>query len=347
MKVTLEVNSVRYSGWKNIRIERSMEALSGAFSLGITEKWPGQAVARGVNPGDDCKVRIDEDVVITGFVDDTDPEIDADNHDIDVTGRDYSGDLVDCSAIHKPGQWHNQKLEKIVQELVAPYANIKVITDVNTGEPFKKFAIEQGETVHEAIARMCKLRAVLAFPDGKGNILITAAGRKRTKVALIEGPNGNIKKIKGHFSHKERHSIIYVKGQTQGSDQHAASITTSWKGKATDSEIKRHRPLLVMAEGQADGKHCQERAQWEAATRKAKGQNATITVQGWRQGDSEKDPVWDINTLVFCSSPSAKSNGTFLISGVVFTLDENGGQVTEITLVKPDAFKLIREPEPK
>lgn len=343
MTVSLEVNAIRYGGWESIRIERSIETLSGAFSLGISERWPGQSVPRGINPGDRCVVRIDNDVVVTGWVDDLEPGVDGESHDISVTGRDATGDLVDCSAIHKPSQWTGQKLERIAQELLAPFG-LKVITQANTGEAFKKFAIEQGETVHEAITRMCKLRAVLAIADGQGNLVITTAdAATRAATALEEGKN--IKAIRGQFSHKERFSEIHVKGQTQGSDTESASVTTGWKGNAQDAEIKRYRPLLVMAEGQANTKQCQERAAWEKSTRAGKGHRATVTVTGWRQGEKSTSPLWDINTLVFVNSSTLKIRETLLVSGVIFTVEENGGHITELTLVRPEAFLLIREPE--
>lgn len=345
MAVTLEINGRRFDGWETIRIERTLETLSGAFSLGVSDKWPGFNAVWEINEGDKCTVRIDKDVVVTGFVDDTAPSIDADSHNIDVAGRDNTGDLVDCSAIHNPSQWSGQKLEKIVRDLIAPFGGIKLITQVNTGEPFKKFALEQGETVHEAITRLCKLRAVLPYADGRGNLIITTAGKNRNATALVQGEN--VKSVRGTFSHKERFSEIHVKSQTKGSDDQPVSVTTGWKGLAKDSEIKRYRPLLVVAESQANAKQCQERATWEKNTRFGKGRKVVVTVQGWRQGPKATDPLWDVNSLVFLKASAAKANGTFLISGVVYTLDDDGGTITELTLVKPEAYQLIREVEDK
>lgn len=338
--VSLEVNGVRYGGWTKLRIDRSLETLSGGFELTVTERWPGQNVVRGVNPGDECRVRIGSDVVVTGFVDDVPIYLDDSDHMVRVVGRDYTGDLVDCSAIHSPGQWTGQKLERIVQALIAPYRGIKLVTRTSTGEAFKKFAIEQGETVYEAITRLCKLRAVLPYSDGKGNLVLATAGTNRAKVSLVEGEN--VTKLDATFSQRERYSEIHVKSQSKGSDHTHPSVTTGWRGNAIDPEIRRHRPLLIIAENQANGRQCQERAEWEKTTRYGKGTRVTVTVQGWRQGGKDTDPLWDLNTLVYTVLPSAKIRETLLVAGVTYLLEENAGTVTELTLVKPEAYRLIR-----
>lgn len=346
MPVTIEINGTRFGGWERVRIDRSIETLSGAFSLGVSERWPGnESISRGIKPGDRCVVRIDKDVVVSGYVDDVDPSLDAESHDIDISGRDNTSDLIDCSAIHKPGQWSKLRLEQIAQELIDPFKGITIKTQVDTGERFTKFALEPGETVHEAIMRMCKLRAVLAISDGLGNLIFTTAGKSKTNTALIEGKN--IKSIQGHFSHLERFSEVHVKAQSQGSDHQKAAVTTGWKGTAKEPEIKRYRPLLVMAEGQANTKQCQERAAWEVATRSGKGTRINIQVAGWRQNKTEGSPLWSINSLAWVQSDTLKIKQSLLIASVSFSLDESGGEITDIELVKPDAYKLIREIEDK
>jgi prophage tail gpP-like protein len=52
-----------------------------------------------------------------------------------------------------------------------------------------------------------------------------------------------------------------------------------------------------------------------------------------------------MNSLVFVSDPILKLNGTLLISGVKYQVDEQSGTMTVLTVTKPDAFKLIEEPE--
>ena len=73
-------------------------------------------------------------------------------HTIAVRGRDATGDLVDCSAASKPGEWKDARLEEIASALCEPFG-IRVTREVDTGAPFARFRIEEGESVFEAIER--------------------------------------------------------------------------------------------------------------------------------------------------------------------------------------------------
>lgn len=332
-EVFLIINGAKYGGWKEVEITRSMETLSGRFRLGLTERWPGQTISRPIRLSDTCAVRIGSDTVITGYVDDIEQSYDAANHTLTITGRDKSGDLVDCSAKHSPGQWKNQPLEAIAQDLTKPFG-INVKTEVPTGERFKTFAIEQGETVHEVIERLCKLRGLLCIPDGKGDIIITRTDKAKSAVALITGENilkGSIK-----LSAIDQFSDITVKGQTEGSDTVKPKVNTSPSAESKDTSVKRQRPLLLLAEGQADGSICQKRADWETAIRKAKGFEVQYAVTGWRQGHT--GPLWEINQRVRVRDKVFKVDESLIISGLTFRLDDQGGRITELTLAKPEAF---------
>jgi prophage tail gpP-like protein len=331
--VFLLINGAKYGGWKDVEITRSMETLSGRFRLGLTERWPGQNRDRPIRLADTCSVQIGNTTVITGYVDDIEQSYDATSHTLTITGRDKSGDLVDCSAKHSPGQWKNQPLEAIVQDLAQPFG-IRIITEVPTGARFPSFAIEQGETVHEVIERLCKLRGVLCIPDGAGNIVITQTTQAKAAIALITGENilkGAIK-----LSAKDQFSEIIVKGQTEGSDTANPKVNTTPSAQSRDATVRRHRPLIVLAEGQADGAICQKRADWETATRKAKGFEAQYSVNDWQQGQT--GPLWGINQRVRVRDKVCKVDESLITSGITFRLDDQGGRITELSLAKPEAF---------
>lgn len=341
MSVSLIINNTPYSGWKTIEITRSIEAIAGQFHFSVSDPWGSDA---DIQSGDRCTVKIDDDVVITGFVDNVEPGFDARSHIIEISGRDATADLWDCSAINSPGQWNNQPIEKIIRDLCAPFEiDVTVAAGVDTGAAFKKFAINQGDTVHECIMRLCKMRALLAVPDREGGLILTRAGTNPASVAIVEGEN--LKAARGGNSWRDRYSDYYVKGQTQGGANSTGNVTTQCRGKAVDSKITRHRPLLVVAESQADTKACQERANWEAGTRQGKGRRSSLTVQGWRQGANAHSALWEINSLTPVRSTRARLRETMLIVSTTFTLSDNGGSITVMEVTPPEAFKLIAQRE--
>jgi prophage tail gpP-like protein len=339
--VELKIDGVRYGGWQRARVSRSIERLSGSFDLEITERWPGQPTETPLRPGQRCRLELDGEPVISGWVDSVTSDYDASKHTLRVTGRDATGDLCDCSAIHRSGQWHNVKIDQLASDLLAPYKIAFFVENgVDTGALFTSFDIEEGETVFECLSRAARMRALLLTSTPYGDLVITRAGQKRLASGLLEG--GNIQAARAEFQHQERFSEITVKGQSRlggdGETEHAAS-----SGTANDKNITRHRPLIVISDAQSNNAALSERAQWECNVRKGRALRGEITVQGWTDHDGA---LWTPNTVLPVTSPLLWLDAAeLLIVGCVYTLDCGYGTQTEIELTRPDAFDLIAEKE--
>lgn len=333
--VRLKVAGSEYGGWKRIRISRSIEQLAGSFDLAVSELWPGQDYERRILAGDACSVLVDGQALVTGYVDDVSIAHGSTRHEVGVSGRDATGDLVDCSAIKGSGQWASRTLEQIATELCKPFG-IKVRAEVNTGKAFNGFALQEGETVFEALERMARIRAVLLTTDGTGALVITRAGSSRVSTSLVLGEN--ILEATGTISMRERFSEYVLKGQAAGDDFASGEAVSQVKARSTDAAVKRYRPLVVVSEEQGDGVTLKDRARWEATFRAARGTDITITVQGWTHSGG----LWTPNTIVHVNDKWMRLDDDLLIKGVKLLLDENGTR-TELSLTRPDAFKLLAQ----
>jgi prophage tail gpP-like protein len=334
-QINLNINGAVHTGWKAVQVKLSMDNLSGAFHLDITDKWGSNTllnpVAREIKPADACTVDIEGETVITGYIDKVSPSYDSLTHGISVDGRDKAGDLVDCSIINGTGQYKGLKLEQIAQRICEPFG-IPVITNIDTGKKFDTFNIEQGMTAFEAIQKMCKMRRCLAISDGKGRVLITRAGTDTASTPLLEGQN--ILAASADYDFTERYRQYVCKGQKQGDDNSSINNIRANKGVVTDEFVPRYRPLLVVADGQADGLTCFERAVFEAAVRRGKSRKFNVTVVGWLQADGS---LWGINKLVQIESKWLGVLDTLLIAEVNFKIDQNG-ETTELTITSPEAY---------
>jgi len=336
MKAELLVATSIYGGWQRVSVTRSIEQVANSFELEVTERWPGQSTSRPIRPGEECTLKLDDETVITGYVDDAEPTYDRQSHGISVRGRDATGDLVDCSAIHKTGQWTNASLDRIATDLCAPFKiGVKVETDV--GDPFPSFKIEPGETAFECIERAARLKAVLLIADGAGNLVITRAGKTKSGTALVEGEN--ILSARGQFSWKDRFSLYTVKGHDRialdgdAVDSHVAPAAT-----VKDEAITRYRPRIVLADDHGNKTRFRDRAEWEKNVRMGRGLRGSITVQGWRDAQGK---LWQPNTLVDVTSPLLYLfEAEMLIVGCLYTLDGTGTR-TALSIARPEAFDLI------
>lgn len=336
-EVTLLVGGRVYGGWQRVDIDRGMEQIAGTFTVELTERWHGHDQPWTIMPGAACEVRVDGTVVITGYVDEVNPHYDPAGHGVTISGRDTTGDLVDCSAIHKGGEWTGATLDRIARDLCAPFG-VAVSVQTDVGRAFPKFALQQGESVFEALDRAAKQRGVLLMSDGVGRLVLCRAGSVRSGVTLAKGIN--IEQSQGQFSHRDRHSQYIVKGQSPGSDFAAApEHHTQTRATATDGAVTRYRPLIIIAD-QGDGGTYADRAVWERNVRAGKGSRVTCTVTGWTHAGG----LWQPNTLVRVQDDWIGIDSDLIIARVRFSLSESGS-VTDLELCRPEAFDLIPLPD--
>ena len=333
--VELKVNGGIFGGWESMEIKTGIEQIAGTFQLVVTERWPGQDTPAPIMAGFPCEVLLDGATVITGYVDSADPSYDEATHTVSIAGRDKTGDLVDCSAIHQTGQWNWRTLFQIAQDICQPF-NINVINQTDVGAPFRSFNIQEGERAFEALDRMARMRAVLLVSDGLGNLILTRAGQQHVTTELVEGVN--IKRANAKFDWKERFSSYTVKGQHRGSDNAPPDNARGPVGTAVDTVIEnnRYRPLVLLAEDQGHIASLTQRAEWESNVRMGRANRATITVQGWAHADG----LWKPNNLVRLRSPMLYADLDVLIAQVTYRLD-GGGTTTELELCRPEAFNLL------
>ena len=335
--VVLNIGGTKYAGWVSLDATISMENLSGQFEATITDtssmdNKPIRALPT-IRPGLTCEVYVNDQIVITGYVDTVTPSIDAESHSITVKGRDKTGDLVDCSMIEGSGQWKGLTIQQIIKRICDPFS-IPVTLEASEGAAFNNFLVEQGSTCFETIQKLCYMRQLLALSDGRGGLKLTKSSTEKLATDLIEGVN--IKSGEAEYDFSDRFSVYICKGQRQGDDTTTPVTVASNVGQVTDRVITRYRPLLILAEGQADIDTCRKRAGWEAAIRKGKSQRYTITHTGWSQQNGN---IWEINKLIYLRSVLLGVDGTFLISEVNFKLDESG-EIAVLKLTQPEAFTL-------
>jgi prophage tail gpP-like protein len=335
--ITLKAGGLVYSGWTEIEVNRSMENLSGYFSISLTDKSTDNIKKLfTVKSGDACQVSVNGKQVLDGYVDKIKPKYDANSHSITLSGRDRAADLVDCAVINGTGQWKGLKLEQIIAEICKPF-KIKVTANFDTGAAIGNFAVDQGMTAFEAIQKLCAFKSCLAISDNVGGILLTRASTEVLSTPLIEG--GNILSAEAEYDASMRYSEYIVKGQSQGDDFIGLLNSTGAKAIVKDENVTRYRPIVIVLDAEMTRDKALLRARWEAAVKHGKARVYTIVVNGWEQKDKK---LWDINKLVRIKSPMLGIDENLIIAGLIYKLDD-GGETTEIALTDPKAYQVLKE----
>jgi prophage tail gpP-like protein len=324
--VAVEVNGIEYGGWETIRIFRSLETASAAFDLGVTDKWQPGEEPWPIFDLDRVRVFVGADVLVDGYVDSVSYSLDGSSHGMTVSGRDRTADLIDCSAVARPGTFVNKRIEESARILAEPFG-VEVVADVDTGAPIPKFTLMPGERVHEAIARAAIAKNLIVTVASGGRLALTRSGSRRAVDAIVEGRN----LLRGDTSatSAERYSEYIVEGQAAG--QGKAAMRATYR----DPAVTRYRPLMLSAEQKASAEYLRSRAEYEARIRAARARGGTVVVSGWRQSDGR---LWEPNRIVAARAPSLGLTEDLLIADVALDLSPGSGRTTTLRLVRPDAY---------
>jgi len=326
----LKLNGKLFGGWTEASITRGIAQAVSTFDLKVTDRWDNKQWA--VAPFDDCQILWNGSPIITGYIDTNAISYDAESHQISITGRSKTADLVDCSVAS--AQFKNQNFQQIVQALCKPFG-IDVVAQVSTGSAFLSWKAEEGMPVFEAIENLARLRGLLLTDNGSGNLVITQASTTRISTPLELGVN--IKSGSGRFDVRDRFSDYIIKGQQKGGDEISPEFAAHVSATVKDTNVKRYRPLILQAEDQTDIATAQKRARWESNVRFGLSQVFGYTVQGFEHANG----LWQPNTLVHVKDKYLGLDTDLLITSVTNLLS-NSGTETYLTLGHPRAF--IPEP---
>lgn len=340
-QVELTVDGRIYTGWTSAKVELGLDALAGSFSLTLAERSPADGSGAEPQPwlaraGAPAMISIDGSPVITGWIDTVEPLLIGDDHLITVRGRSKTADLIDCSAVQATSAFVGRTILQIATELARPFG-ITVSLRGNAGAPFRRFTLQPGETVFEAIERAAKMRGLLLVTDPDGTLALVNPQPSGSAVRIEQGRN--ILQISARHDVSQRFSRYIVRGQHAGSDDLNGREAAQVRAEATDPGVTRHRPLVVMAEEQATIATARTRAQWEATVRAAKAQGAEVTMRGWYAEDGQ---LWTQTRSVELVAPAAYIEGQMMVANVTFNLDDRAGRTTVLSLAFPEAYR----PEP-
>ena len=329
-KLYLDVGGRRFGGWLRVRVERSIDNACTQFGVIATRSWPGAEEQWWIEPGDRVEVRVNDEIVCTGWIDLVSPSYSGDAHSIEISGRGLVCDLVDCSYLGPPWQWKNSDPAEVIRAIVAQF-DIPVTFDVDLGEPFD-FTIQQGEAGWEAIDRICRLRQVLAYDQPDGSLLITRGSEEVCEPALVQGDN--IYAATGTLDDRDRFSLYVVKGQQPGTGDTSPEQAAQSVGEIADPSVRRFRPMLLVQSADTDNGTALDRAKWEMQNRWGKARTATITVTGWLRPDGS---LWPINRLCDVVDDWLGLDRRLAITGSVLEAGA-GGLRTILTLAPPEAL---------
>jgi prophage tail gpP-like protein len=207
---------------------------------------------------------------------------------------------------------------------------------VADGTPFKPPAKnEPGETIFSFLERLARDRKVVMSSDRYGNYVFIGQHGPVSQETLREGYN--ILKMQCVISKLDARSSYYTRGQRpsgEESDQ-GSPLDRAHQEARSGGSLKRYSPLLTIMEHPAwTPKEIALRNATEVMWNEGQEIDARITVQGWF---TSQGTLWEAGKDVMVISPMAMLNMLLKIETVTFSQDNNGGSITTLKCIRPDA----------
>lgn len=378
VKLIIDGDEAGYSFWESVSITSELNALARSFSLGVTAKLPNSvSLIKFFDVGQCVQITIGDELIATGYIFQTPMQYNATSVSARIEGRSKTADLVDCTVmtpdIAQPTDscrwsskkaarpsgavlvspassqsaisWKNQKIEKIIADLVAPY-RIDFIKEVTIAELEQTVSFDAvlTNTVHKSLQDLTKSYNLIFCDNENGELVATKRADKKGDAAvdtLIVGENV----IEGHadFNGEKLYRTYRVNGQQSGTNTSFGGKSIAPHRNVEDTSINRPRLSCEQAKGQSDTSQCHKQALGNRDFQKAEFYKLTYKLTGWRNSSGD---LWRINTLVHVEDKILgidSKMGSFLITKVTFDLNNTDGMITTLDVIPPDGFKIETE----
>lgn len=335
MDIALQVAGRSYTGWTSVRIDRSLDQFVSTFDFDYSDQWAESTEPRQLLLGSACVAQVDSETVLTGWIDQTRLSVSGSSIQGTAQGRSKTGDLVDCSAVHKTGQWRQQLSKTIIADLTRPFG-IAVSYDPQIVDTIKvpRFDLEYGETVFEAIDRLARLRSMLpvSLPDGSLRFIRISrtSGLRTVQLDLRECTTREYSN-----GQQDRFATYRIAAQTaRSSADESPRRAALEKFQVTDPNVTRYRPMVVRSEIGAKQVELQAHATWIMNQRAAQAERLSYTVVGVRAPDRK---LWEPGMLVGVDDRQLSVNDVFVVAAIAF-IANNQTLETRLDLARIEAY---------
>lgn len=339
--ISIEINDIKYQGILDCDVNISMLGFNRNFIFSIPPEKKNLFNISDIDSKakiqDEIKLYIDDNLILTGYVEKFDINYSASGQEIILSGRDKTGDLADSNI--KQNNYNIRDLQKLITRVLIDndITNIKVINKTNSKillDQDEKIETEAEETIFNFIDRYCRKGQVLSRSNEDGDIILERENTDISIGSLInekDNANNNIVSARYTANTSDRYRFIDV--YSQSNNNYHTEQAVNQKANIIDRGIERSRRKIIVFNDATTSAFLKSFAEWLKNLKIAKSQNYSCKVQGFYINDNLILP----NKIISIKDDIVGFNSDYLIQDVSFNYRTSGIFAT-IRVVKIGLF---------
>lgn len=321
--VEVRFDNKRFGFWQKVAIHQSVDDLCASVSLGIASQ--DSLKSMGFTANTVAEVLINNVLISTVRADAVKRKVGNKSSAINFNARSLGRELVDCQYSKTLS---GIKLGEIVKRLCNTF---KVpITIVGDTAIVPHFAM-QCEQPANALLNAARAANMLLYPLPDGGLILTLPTKAAPVATLVYGEN-----LEGYELNDE-YKLRFSEYCIKSFDYDAGA---SRKSIVKDTGLTYFRPMHIIADRHGHGLGgLDRRAELERNRRLARAHAIGLELLGWGYiTEAGRFEPWRINTQVRVVIPEEEIDDVFLIGDCSYEQDDQGGTVSNLTVMHRNAF---------
>ena len=331
-KITLQIGNEKLSGFSGLQVSLGIDTGANAFSFTVPWVNTPENIDRfkPFRP-DKVFIRIDGELILTGYIDITSWTISEGQNLLNVQGRSASAPIVDYSA-GPPFQFQDITFNDFGREMwkaVGGTSGGAVAIAIPDTDKISEISIDPGETLYDVVSKLASANGLWAIPTPTGELSYQKIKSTSISVATLEEGKGPVKSVTSSADITKRFQKYMVIGTFDGNPESTAEISDP----ETFGLAIRGRKIVPLSQQTTD---MDQAARFLRSTALIDSYSASCEVEGWHYNGN----LWKPGTIMTLKAPSAYINkpSRFMIRNVTLQLDESGGQIAGLELSIPEAY---------
>lgn len=332
-EISIRIDGKIFRGWTASNIKRNINTIADGFTFAFPYNPFNMELREVTRPYSykPCDIFIGGELFIAGQTIKWNPALRPNETVKTIDVRTKTGHTIECMAQKTALEFNNQRLSQIATAIMAPYGDdLKPLFFDGDSDQFTKVRKEITDTDFSFLSGIAIQKGFMITSSDTGQMAFIRANIDGKPLSrFVEGETA-MEYISAAYDGTKRHSSYQAVTESPGVPGPSSVLN--------DESIPVYRPFVFSADDLEAG-NLDTALNWRRSKSLADSTKLKITVAGWR---NDVNILWRENMKVSVLAPSVDifNETGYIISGVDLLKDENGGNVSGLEMVLPQAYSL-------